>query len=202
MAVLFYALLPRDKITELVAAGVYDLVVDMDPKLTDEKKKPIILAAAGLRRLGWDGKIRQYLPAEMSIPVAANPACRQIGQSGQTEIISRAWHQRRAGEQVAGLRAVDVPLQRLLVVEAADEQHLLAELVQRREHLARLALSAGVPVLQSLKITKGTLGNRAMERVVDEVCEVVRIGRAEIRPAPPPTRTVIPAGGASDPSGW
>ena len=35
--------------------------------------------------------------------------------------------QRRAGEEVAGLRAVDVPLQRLLVVEAADEEHLLAE---------------------------------------------------------------------------
>lgn len=37
--------------------------------------------------------------------------------------------------------------------------------------------SAGVPILQALRITKGTLGNRAMERVVDEVCEQVAAGR-------------------------
>jgi hydroxymethylbilane synthase len=34
----------------------------------------IILAAAGLRRLGWDGKIRQYLPAELSIPAIGQGA--------------------------------------------------------------------------------------------------------------------------------
>ncbi len=38
-------------------------------------------------------------------------------------------------------------------------------------------VSAGVPVLLSLKITKGTLGNRAMERVVDEVVEQVAGGK-------------------------
>ncbi|MBX3375908.1 MAG: type II secretion system F family protein [Phycisphaeraceae bacterium] len=37
--------------------------------------------------------------------------------------------------------------------------------------------AAGVPILQALRITKGTLGNRAMERVVDEVCEQVASGR-------------------------
>lgn len=37
--------------------------------------------------------------------------------------------------------------------------------------------SAGVPILQALKITKGTLGNKAMEVVVDEVCEQVASGR-------------------------
>jgi general secretion pathway protein F len=36
---------------------------------------------------------------------------------------------------------------------------------------------AGVPVLQSLRITKGTLGNKAMESVVDEVTEQVSAGR-------------------------
>lgn len=36
---------------------------------------------------------------------------------------------------------------------------------------------AGLPILTSLKITKGTLGNRAMERVVDEVCEQVTAGK-------------------------
>jgi hydroxymethylbilane synthase len=34
----------------------------------------IILAAAGLRRLGWDGKIRQYLPVELSIPAIGQGA--------------------------------------------------------------------------------------------------------------------------------
>lgn len=37
--------------------------------------------------------------------------------------------------------------------------------------------SAGVPVLQSLRITKGTLGNVAMEGVVDRVIEQVAAGR-------------------------
>lgn len=37
--------------------------------------------------------------------------------------------------------------------------------------------SAGVPVLQALRVTKGTLGNRAMERVIDDVCDQVSHGR-------------------------
>lgn len=37
--------------------------------------------------------------------------------------------------------------------------------------------AAGVPILQSLRITKGTLGNRAMERVIDDVSEQVAAGR-------------------------
>ncbi|MCC6426762.1 MAG: type II secretion system F family protein [Phycisphaerales bacterium] len=37
--------------------------------------------------------------------------------------------------------------------------------------------SAGVPILQSLKITKGTLGNKAMERVIDDVAEQVAAGK-------------------------
>ncbi|GMV25633.1 MAG: general secretion pathway protein GspF [Phycisphaerae bacterium] len=37
--------------------------------------------------------------------------------------------------------------------------------------------SAGVPILQSLRITKGTLGNKAMERVIDDVSEQVAGGR-------------------------
>src|SRR5579883_1755061 len=58
--------------------------------------------------------------------------------------------QRRTGEEVAGLRAVDVPLERLGVVQAADEQHAVAELLERRQHLAELhalALSPGPPLL-------------------------------------------------------
>lgn len=38
-------------------------------------------------------------------------------------------------------------------------------------------IASGVPTLGALRITKGTLGNRAMERVVEEVIEQVTAGR-------------------------
>ncbi len=37
--------------------------------------------------------------------------------------------------------------------------------------------SAGIPVLMALKVTKGTLGNKAMEGVIDEVIEKVAAGK-------------------------
>ena len=46
--------------------------------------------------------------------------------------------QRRAGEQVAGLRTMDVALERLGVVEAADEHHPIPEIVEWIQHLAQL----------------------------------------------------------------
>jgi type IV pilus assembly protein PilC len=42
--------------------------------------------------------------------------------------------------------------------------------------------SAGVPILQSLRITKGTLGNRAMELVVDDVVDEVSAGKTIAEP--------------------
>lgn len=36
---------------------------------------------------------------------------------------------------------------------------------------------AGIPILTALKVTKGTLGNRAMEQVIDEVAEQVTSGK-------------------------
>lgn len=37
--------------------------------------------------------------------------------------------------------------------------------------------AAGIPAVAALRITKGTLGNRAMEQVIDEVCEQVTGGK-------------------------
>lgn len=37
--------------------------------------------------------------------------------------------------------------------------------------------AAGIPALQALRITKGTLANKAMERVIDDVCEQVSAGK-------------------------
>ncbi len=58
--------------------------------------------------------------------------------------------QRCAGEQVAGLRAVNVSLERLGVVQAADKDHAIAKVVQRMQDLAqfhRLALALGPPLV-------------------------------------------------------
>lgn len=43
-------------------------------------------------------------------------------------------------------------------------------------------VTAGIPAVQALRVTKGTLGNRAMERVIDEVCEQVSGGRTIAEP--------------------
>lgn len=43
-------------------------------------------------------------------------------------------------------------------------------------------ISAGLPALTALKITRGTLGNRAMELVVEEVCEQVSSGKTIAEP--------------------
>jgi hydroxymethylbilane synthase len=43
-------------------------------KMEEGQYDAIILAAAGLRRLGWDGKIREYLSAEVSIPAIGQGA--------------------------------------------------------------------------------------------------------------------------------
>jgi type II secretory pathway component PulF len=43
-------------------------------------------------------------------------------------------------------------------------------------------VSAGIPILTALRVTRGTLNNRAMERVIDEVCEQVAAGRTIAEP--------------------
>jgi len=43
-------------------------------KMEEGRYDAIILAAAGLRRLGWDGKIREYLSVETSVPAIGQGA--------------------------------------------------------------------------------------------------------------------------------
>jgi len=43
-------------------------------KMEEGQYDAILLAAAGLRRLGWEGKIRQYLPTDLSIPAIGQGA--------------------------------------------------------------------------------------------------------------------------------
>jgi len=43
-------------------------------KMEEGQYDSILLAAAGLRRLGWEGKIREYIPADVSIPAIGQGA--------------------------------------------------------------------------------------------------------------------------------
>ena len=43
-------------------------------------------------------------------------------------------------------------------------------------------VSAGLPALTALEVTRGTLGNRAMEQVIDKVCEQVSSGKTISEP--------------------
>lgn len=43
-------------------------------KMEEGQYDAIVLAAAGVRRLGWEGKIRQYLPVELSLPAIGQGA--------------------------------------------------------------------------------------------------------------------------------
>jgi type II secretory pathway component PulF len=42
--------------------------------------------------------------------------------------------------------------------------------------------AAGIPAVSALRVTKGTLGNRAMEGVIDEVCDQVSAGQTIAEP--------------------
>ena len=68
-----------------------------------------------------------------------------------------AGSQRRAGKQVAGLRTVDVTLERLGVVEAADEHHPIPEIVEWMQHLTQLHVGAFAlgPPFVPVKTTPG-----------------------------------------------
>ncbi|MCL1925690.1 MAG: hydroxymethylbilane synthase [Syntrophorhabdaceae bacterium] len=67
--------------TQLLAArpdlGVVSLRGNIDSrirKMEEGAYDAVILAAAGVRRLGWEGKIRQYLSVEQSIPAIGQGA--------------------------------------------------------------------------------------------------------------------------------
>ncbi len=43
-------------------------------RMEEGRYDAVVLAAAGIRRLGWEGKIRQYLPTELSLPAIGQGA--------------------------------------------------------------------------------------------------------------------------------
>lgn len=80
--------------------------------------------------------------------------------------------------QAAGRLAVD----RLLLKVPMLGKVLREVAVARFTRTLGTLVSAGMPALSALEVTKGTLGNKAMERVVDEVCEQVASGKTISEP--------------------
>ncbi|MFM9996096.1 MAG: type II secretion system F family protein [Phycisphaerales bacterium] len=83
---------------------------------------------------------------------------------------------------IAGSRVYARPAARLEIDRALLSAPLLGRLlrdvaVARFTRTLGTLTAAGIPVLQALKITKGTLSNRAMEGVIDDVCDQVAAGK-------------------------
>ncbi len=101
--------------------------------------------------------------------------------------------ERRSREEVPGLRAVDVPLLRLGVVEPADEEHPLAEVGERCEHLPQLQLppfAPGPPLLRMEAVP------REEHRQPDRSLARLRAPARLVRPDP---QRLEPGQGHADP---
>ncbi len=88
-------------------------------------------------------------------------------------VLAAIWGARRAYEDPGVRLRVDTWLLRVPVLGRLLRDVAVARFTRTLGTLT----TAGIPVIQALKITRGTLGNRAMERVIDEVCEQVAGGK-------------------------
>lgn len=104
-------------------------------KLEEGRYEAIVLAAAGLRRLGWDGRIAELLPLEVMLPA--------VGQ-GALAIETRA-----DGEALELCRRLDDP---------ASRQAVSAE----RALLTALGGGCQVPIAAHAVVTEETLRLRAL----------------------------------------
>ncbi len=80
--------------------------------------------------------------------------------------------------QPAGRLAID----RFLLNVPALGKVLRDVAVARFTRVLATLVSAGLPALTSLRITKGALGNKAMEEAIDDVCNQVAAGRTIAEP--------------------
>ena len=112
-----------------------------------------------------------------------------------------AGSQRCTGEQVAGLRAVDVSLLCLFVVETADDEQLFLVSLQRLEHLAQLHGSAGTsgpPFLAVEAVSREEAGESQRGLARSALGSPARHPRpvpirARAEPSRPPGRAASPA---------
>lgn len=87
-----------------------------------------------------------------------------------------------AGALLAGQQAMRTPSTRLVIDRWLLKLPLLGRVfrdvaVARFTRTLGTLVTAGIPALTALGVTKGTLGNKAMERVIDDVCEQVASGK-------------------------
>ncbi len=88
--------------------------------------------------------------------------------TGATLLIGVKYYASPEGRMNVDRRLLKVPLLGPMLREVA---------VARFTRTLATLVSAGIPILTALRVTKGTLGNRAMESVIDEVCDAVAAGR-------------------------
>jgi type II secretory pathway component PulF len=88
---------------------------------------------------------------------------------------------------IAARRYYETPQGRLNVDTRLMHTPLLGNLlrdvaVARFTRTLGTLTAAGIPILSALRVTKGTLGNRAMESVIDKVAEQVTAGKTIAEP--------------------
>lgn len=85
----------------------------------------------------------------------------------------RQWYATPAGRARADLVLLKAPLLGRLLRDVA---------VARFTRTLGTLTAAGIPILAALRVTRGTLGNRAMEGVIDDVAEQVQAGKTIAEP--------------------
>lgn len=93
-------------------------------------------------------------------------------------VIGGIWGARRVYRDPSARLAIDRWLLGLPVVGGVLRDVAVARFTRTFGTL----ISAGLPVITALRITRGTLGNRALESAIDEVCERVAAGRTIAEP--------------------
>lgn len=93
-------------------------------------------------------------------------------------VLAAAWWGARLYAQPGPRLSIDRALLRLPAVGKALRDVAVARFTRTLGTL----LSAGLPVVPALRVTRGTLANRALERAVDEVCDEVQAGRTIAEP--------------------
>ena len=88
-------------------------------------------------------------------------------------IAVRRYHETPEGRLKIDTRLMHTPLLGNLLRDVA---------VARFTRTLGTLTAAGIPILAALRVTKGTLGNRAMEAVIDEVAEQVTAGKTIAEP--------------------
>lgn len=88
-------------------------------------------------------------------------------------VMFRQYYETSAGRLNVDSKLLNVPLVGRLLRDVA---------VARFTRTLGTLTTAGIPILAALKVTKGTLGNRAMERVIDDVADQVTAGKTIAEP--------------------